>query len=66
MSSVAPKFSTTLSLSEMEVLIRRVVKEAVHEELTFILRLTLTRSWRIGATRDTLIPKATACFSPKR
>ena len=40
MSSVAPKFGTTLSLVEMEALIRRVVKEAVHEELTSILRLS--------------------------
>jgi len=40
MSSVAPKFGTTLSLSEIEALIRRVVKEAVHEELTSILRLS--------------------------
>ncbi len=40
MSSAAPQFNTTLSLSEMEALIRRVVREAVHEELTTILRQT--------------------------
>ena len=32
MSSVSPRFSTTLSLAEMKALIRRIVKEAVHEE----------------------------------
>jgi len=40
MSSVAPQLGTTISLSEMEALIRRVVKEAVHEELTSIPRQT--------------------------
>ena len=34
----SPQFSTTLSLTEMEDLIRRAVKEAVHEEFARILR----------------------------
>ena len=38
MSVASPKFSTTLSLSEMEALIRRAVKEAVHEEFARVLR----------------------------
>ena len=33
-----PQFTTTLSLSEMESLIRRVVKEAVHEEFARVLQ----------------------------
>lgn len=33
-----PQFTTTLSLSEMESLIRRVVKEAVHEEFARVMR----------------------------
>lgn len=38
MSSAAPQFTTTLSLAEMEALIRRVVKEAVHEELARVMQ----------------------------
>ena len=38
MSSAAPQFGTNLSLTEMEALIRRVVKEAVHEEFARLLR----------------------------
>lgn len=38
MSPAASQFSTNLSLSEMEALIRRVVKEAVHEEFARVLR----------------------------
>ena len=37
MSSSLPQFNTTLSLSEMETLIRRIVKEAVHEEFARLL-----------------------------
>ena len=37
MSSTMQQFNTTLSLSEMEAMIRRVVKEAVHEEFTRLL-----------------------------
>lgn len=33
-----PQFTTTLSLNEMESLIRRVVKEAVHEEFARVLQ----------------------------
>ena len=38
MSSAAPQYNTTLSLTELEALIRRAVKEAVHEEFTRVLR----------------------------
>jgi uncharacterized protein (DUF433 family) len=38
MSVASPQFSTTLSLTEMEALIRRAVKEAVHEEFARVLR----------------------------
>ncbi len=38
MSVTSPQFRTTLSLAEMEMLIRRVVKEAVHEEFARVLR----------------------------
>ena len=38
MSSAAPQFNTTLSLTEMEALIRRVVKEAIHEELARVMQ----------------------------
>jgi hypothetical protein len=38
MSVGTPKISTTLSLTEMEDLIRRAVREAVHEEFARILR----------------------------
>ena len=38
MRVVSPQFNTTLSLTEMEALIRRVVKEAVHEEFVRVLR----------------------------
>jgi len=37
-SVASPQFSTTLSMSEMEALIRRAVKEAVHEEFARVLR----------------------------
>ena len=33
-----PQFTTTLSLSEMESLIRRVVKEAIHEEFARVMQ----------------------------
>jgi len=33
-----PQFTTTLSLNEMESLIRRVVKEAVHEEFARVMQ----------------------------
>ena len=39
MSMATPQFTTTLSLNEMESLIRRVVKEAVHEEFARVLQL---------------------------
>ena len=48
MSVGSPQFSTTLSLSEMEELIRRAVKEAVHEEFARILRqpaASVTEDW---------------------
>lgn len=38
MSMATPQFTTTLSLTEMESLIRRVVKEAVHEEFARVLQ----------------------------
>ena len=38
MRVVSPQFNTTLSLTEMEALIRRAVKEAVHEEFVRVLR----------------------------
>jgi hypothetical protein len=38
MSMATPQFTTTLSLNEMESLIRRVVKEAVHEEFARVMR----------------------------
>jgi hypothetical protein len=38
MSMATPQFTTTLSLNEMESLIRRVVKEAVHEEFARVIR----------------------------
>ena len=38
MSSAAPQVNTTLSLTELEALIRRAVKEAVHEEFARVLR----------------------------
>lgn len=38
MSMEAPQFTTTLSLHEMESLIRRVVKEAVHEEFARVMQ----------------------------
>ena len=38
MRVVSPQFNTTLSLTEMEALIRRGVKEAVHEEFVRVLR----------------------------
>lgn len=38
MSSTAPQFGTNLTLPEMEALIRRGVKEAVHEEFARVLR----------------------------
>jgi hypothetical protein len=37
MSMATPQFTTTLSLNEMESLIRRVVKEAVHEEFARVI-----------------------------
>lgn len=36
-SSLTPQFNTTLSLTEMEALIRRVVQDAVHEEFARLL-----------------------------
>ena len=38
MSSAAPQYNTTLSLTELEALIRRAVKEAVHGEFARVLR----------------------------
>jgi hypothetical protein len=38
MGARSPKINTTLSLAEMEDMIRRVVKEAVHEEFAGVLR----------------------------
>ena len=38
MSSAAPQYNITLSLNELEALIRRAVKEAVHEEFARVLR----------------------------
>jgi hypothetical protein len=40
MGSLTPQFRTTLSMAEMEALIRRVVKEAVHEEFERMQRQT--------------------------
>jgi hypothetical protein len=42
MSSDAPQFTTNLSLGEVEALIRRVVKEAVHEEFARVFRRSPT------------------------
>lgn len=55
MSVASPQFTTTLSLSEMEALIRRVVKEAVHEELADVLRQippSIAADWRHEGTDD--------------
>jgi hypothetical protein len=38
MSMATPQFTTTLSLTEIESLIRRAVKEAVHEEFARVLQ----------------------------
>ena len=38
MAARTPKFTTNLTLGEMEALIRRIVKEAVHEEFERILQ----------------------------
>ena len=38
MSMATPQFTTTLSLNEMESLIRRVVKEAVREEFARVMQ----------------------------
>ena len=38
MSIATPQFTTTLSLTEMASLIRRMVKEAVHEEFERVLQ----------------------------
>lgn len=38
MSSEAPQFRTNLSLAEIENLIRRVVRETIHEEFARVLR----------------------------
>ncbi len=38
MSIATPQFTTTLSMNEMESLIRRVVKEAVHGEFERVLQ----------------------------
>jgi uncharacterized protein (DUF433 family) len=38
MSSATPQYNTTLNLTELEALIRRAVKEAVHEEFVRLLR----------------------------
>lgn len=38
MSSLTPQFNTTISLTEMEALIRRVVQDAVHEEFARLLQ----------------------------
>jgi uncharacterized protein (DUF433 family) len=38
MSGAAPQYNTTLSPTELEALIRRAVKEAVHEEFARVLR----------------------------
>ena len=38
MSMATPQFTTTLSLTEIESLIRRVVKEAVHEEFARVMQ----------------------------
>ena len=48
MGARSPKINTTLSLAEMEDMIRRVVKEAVHEEFARILRqpaASVTEDW---------------------
>ena len=39
MNSLTPQFNTTLSLTEMEALIRRVVKDAIHEEFARLLQI---------------------------
>ncbi len=36
--SMAPQFTTTLSLTEMEAFIRRIVKEAVHDEFVSVMQ----------------------------
>lgn len=55
MSSEAPQFSTTLSLAEIEALIRRVVREAVHEEFARVLRRpspSVTEDWAHEGPED--------------
>ena len=41
MNSVAPQFNTTLTLAELEALIRRVAKEVIQEELARVLPQSL-------------------------
>lgn len=36
--STAPQYTTTLSLTEMEAFIRRIVREVVHEELVRLMQ----------------------------
>ena len=66
MSSAAPQYNTTLSLTELEALIRRAVKEAVHEEFARVLRQPPPRSSRIGHTKVPAIPPVTSWCWPKR
>ncbi len=41
MNSAAPQFNTTLTLAELEALIRRVAKEVIQEELARVLPQSL-------------------------
>lgn len=55
MGVASPQFTTTLSLSEMEALIRRAVKEAVHEEFANVLRqvpASISADWRHEGPSD--------------
>ncbi|MCS6841146.1 MAG: hypothetical protein RMJ54_14680 [Roseiflexaceae bacterium] len=46
MNPSSSQFMTTLTLEEMEALIRRVVREAVHEEIERALRrLSIAEDW---------------------
>ncbi|MCS7016669.1 MAG: hypothetical protein NZM42_11205 [Gemmatales bacterium] len=48
MNTLPTQFTTTLTLEEMEALIRRVVREAVHEEFERVLRrlpLAIGEDW---------------------
>ena len=55
MNSAAPQFNTTLTLAELEALIRRVGKEVIQEELARVLPQSLgsiVDDWSQGGPGD--------------